>query len=125
MSEELKNDEEVVEEALEIDIDFCPSRGFQNEPGFEIDEIVGHLKIPIIKCHSRRHPTPKERVVMLLPDGKTVRIHDYVMIRRCHGKEVVGDVWSLARVGVERALEFAKRLINGIGEKAIVKLAKL
>lgn len=114
---------EVVEED-EQELKFDPSHGFQNEPGFQIDDVVGEIRLKVVMCHSLRRPQPKQRVVMLMPDGESIRVHDYVGVSRAHGVQVVHDRWSLVRVGKDRVLEFFRRLVRGIGDLALARLSQ-
>ena len=116
MSDEVKD---VVEEVEDLELDH--EHGFQNEPGFEIDGVVGELKLTVILCHSARNPQPKERVVMRLPDG-SVRVHDHVGVARAHGHQIVHDRWSAQALGIERVVTFVRRLFQSIEVKAIEKL---
>jgi hypothetical protein len=79
-------------------------RGYQDDPGFVVDEVVGVLQIPIVKCHTSKDPSPKERVAILDEQGD-LRIHDYIAVRRVQGHEVAGDVWMFGNAGIARVLE--------------------
>jgi hypothetical protein len=76
-------------------------QGYQDDDGFAVDEVVGVLQIPIIRCHTKGKPNPVERVAILDEQGD-LRVHDYVAVRRVAGHEVAGDVWMLGQAGVAR-----------------------
>lgn len=88
--------------------------GFQREPGFKVDEVVGQLSVLIVKCSSDRSPVPKRRVVMLLPGPEQtwlMRVHGYVGICRDRGKQVVHDRWSLGRSLLDRFRDLCVRTL--------------
>lgn len=76
-------------------------QGYQDDPGFVVDGVVGKLEIPVVLCHTKGNPTPKERVVILDGDGK-YRVHDYIAVRRVSGKQVAADVWMLGQSGINK-----------------------
>jgi hypothetical protein len=78
-------------------------QGYQDDPGFVVDSVVGKIEIPIVLCHTSANKTPKERVVILDADGQ-YRVHDYVMVKRVQGHEVAGDVWMLGQAAGDRLL---------------------
>jgi hypothetical protein len=102
----------------------CQKHGFQNEEGFEVDEVVGEIKVPVILCHSKRHKAPKKRFIMLTPEG-TFRVHDYGWIHRRHGRQTVNDRWTSKRCAKERAVEWAKRQLEALKGKGLRALLDL
>ena len=62
-------DKEAQAEVL-VGLKLDDKHGFQKQPGFKVDEIVGEISVQVVKCHSSRDKTPKERVVMIMPNGK-------------------------------------------------------
>jgi hypothetical protein len=97
--------------------------GFQNEPGFDIDEVVGELTLTVVRCHSDRNPSPKERVILLTPNG-TLRVHDFIMVRRAHGKIIPGDVWTFGESTETRVRNILSRLMLGAREQAFELIKK-
>ena len=106
------------------DMQFCKKRGFQKEKGFEIDEVVGEISIPVVLCHSRQHKKPKERVLMPSPDG-AIRVHDYIMIARSHGKQIPGDRWSFAKSFGKRLMTILGRVLTLYKASSMKKMKKL
>jgi hypothetical protein len=110
------------------DVEIDETHGFQNEPGFEVDEVAGILQAIVVRCHSQRNPTPKERILVFLPsgpNGKVVaRVHDYVGIRRVHGRQMIHDLFSGINFARDRVFELLKKTTIGVAiEKAKVLLA--
>jgi hypothetical protein len=110
-------------EGLEFDM----AHGFQNQDGFTVDSVVGKLELVVVKCHSRFDAEPRERVVMVTPDER-IRVHDYVAIRRAHGKMIVGDVWTFGSVTTQRVLKLLERILvpfaKAVGARLLESLAR-
>jgi hypothetical protein len=102
--------------------------GFQTEPGFTVDEVIGKLECAVITCHSDLNPEVKQRVVIEVPgpSGKIVaRVHDFAFIRRAHGSQIIGDVWTFGMVTKARVLTIVKRILGALEVDLIEKLKKL
>jgi hypothetical protein len=106
------------------DAKLCTTHGFQRERGFAVDETVAEIVVPVIRCHSSEHPEPRERIVIVTPDGK-VRVHDYATVCRAHGHQAVSDRWMLGRVGLSRVVEWVRRQVRALEPRAVTALLKV
>lgn len=110
------------------DVEVDETHGFQCEPGFIVDDVSGILQAIVVKCHSARNHTPKERILVFLPAGPggkiVARVHDYVGIRRVHGRQMIHDLFSGINFARDRVFELLKKTTLGVVvEKARVILA--
>lgn len=99
--------------------------GFQREPGFKVDGVVGQLSVLVVECSSDRHPTPKRRVVMLLTGPEQtwlMRCHDWVGICRDRGKMIVHDRWSLGRSLLDRFRDLCIRTLAVLEKDTVGKI---